>query len=106
MSLRKQWQALDRSTVASAPERYGLYELGDQEGTSLGVGIGVLRDELKEALSYGRPSGFESTEAGGTTGESTEAGGANGESTGKPTQVRWETATSKAHAERLLEEHR
>jgi|AntRauTorcE11898_2_1112593.scaffolds.fasta_scaffold11246_1 hypothetical protein len=89
MSLRKQWRALDRSTVASAPERYGLYELGDADGTSLGVGIGVLRDELKEALSYGTPSGFKSTEE-----------------TGKPTQVRWETATSKAHAERLLEEHR
>lgn len=88
MSLKKQWQQLDRSTVRTAPERYGLYELGDDSGTSLGVGIGVLRDELKEALAYGRPSGFESTEA------------------GEPTQVRWETATSKPHAERLREEHR
>jgi hypothetical protein len=92
MSLRKQWRALDRSTVGSAPERYGLYELGDNDGSSLGVGIGVLRDELKEALSYGIPSGFESTET--------------GKSSGEPTQVRWEAATSKAHAERLLEEHR
>jgi hypothetical protein len=91
MSLRKQWQSLDRSTVRTAPERYGLYELGD-DGTSLGVGIGVLRDELKEAVAYGTPASFESTEA--------------GESTGEPTQVRWEAATSKAHAEQLLEEHR
>jgi hypothetical protein len=93
MSLRKQWRALDRSTVGSAPERYGLYELGNDDGTSLGVGIGVLRDELKEALAYGTPSGFESTEDGS-------------ESTGEPTQVRWEAATSKAHAEKLLEQHR
>jgi len=89
MSLRKQWQSLDRSTVARAPEAYGLYELGDSNGTSLGVGIGVLRDECKEALAYGRPAGFESTE-----------------SAGEPTQVRWERATSKAHAEQLLAEHR
>jgi len=89
MSLRKQWQSLDRSTVGRAPDAYGLYELGDSDGTSLGVGIGVLRDELKEALAYGRPAGFESAE-----------------STGAPTQVRWERATSKAHAEQLLDDHR
>ncbi|WP_459823326.1 DUF7508 domain-containing protein [Halorubrum luteum] len=28
MSLRKPWRELDRSTVRSAPDRYGLYELG------------------------------------------------------------------------------
>ena len=89
MSLKKQWRSLDRSTVGQAPEAYGLYELGDSDGTSLGFGIGVLRDECKEALAYGRPSGFESTDA-----------------SGEPTQVRWERATSKAHAERLLAEHR
>jgi len=100
MSLRKQWQSLDRSTVRTAPERYGLYELGDDDGTSLGVGIGVLRDELKEALSYGRPAGFESTDE---NGESTEA---SSESRGEPTQVRWKAATSKAHAEQLLDQHR
>ncbi|MFW6321857.1 MAG: DUF7508 domain-containing protein [Halohasta sp.] len=91
MSLKKQWRPLDRSTVGRAPEAYGLYELGDSDGTSLGVGIGVLRDECKEALAYGRPASFEPTET---------------ESTGEPTQVRWERATSKAHAERLLDEHR
>lgn len=94
MSLKKQWQSLDRSTVGRAPDAYGLYELGDSDGTSLGVGIGVLRDELKEALAYGRPAGFESTESSST------------ESAGEPTQVRWERATSQAHAEQLLDDHR
>ena len=93
MSLTKQWRPLDRSTVRQAPDAYGLYELGDSDGTSLGVGIGVLRDECKEALAYGRPSSFEPSEDGSA-------------STGDPTQVRWERATSKAHAERLLDEHR
>jgi len=92
MSLRKQWQPLERSTVGRAPDSYGLYELGDNDGTSLGFGIGVLRDELKEALSYGRPASFEPSD------EAREAG--------EPTQVRWERATSKAHAEQLLDEHR
>ena len=96
MSLRKQWRPLDRSTVGAAPDAYGLYELGDSDGTSLGVGIGVLRDELKEALSYGRPASFEPSE------DDSESTGEGGE----PTQVRWERATSKAHAESLLEDHR
>ncbi|MFD1641647.1 DUF7508 domain-containing protein [Halohasta litorea] len=90
MSLRKQWRPLERSTVGRAPDAYGLYELGDSDGTSLGFGIGVLRDELKEALAYGEPAGFEPTST---------------EGAGEPTQVRWERATSKAHAERLLDEH-
>jgi len=92
MSLKKQWRPLERSTVGRAPDSYGLYELGDSDGTSLGVGIGVLRDELKEAVAYGRPASFEPTN------EST-AGG-------EPTKVRWQRATSKAHAKRLFEEHR
>jgi len=91
MSLRKQWRPLERSTVGRAPDSYGLYELGDSDGTSLGVGIGVLRDELKEAVMYGRPASFEPSEAAVDAGE--------------PTQVRWERATSKAHAEQLLDEH-
>jgi len=92
MSLRKRWRPLERSTVGRAPDSYGLYELGDSDGTSLGIGIGVLRDELKEAVAYGRPASFEPTEA------------ASGDS--EPTQVRWQRATSKAHAERLFAEHR
>jgi len=91
MSLRKQWRPLERSTVGQAPDSYGLYELGDSDGTSLGVGIGVLRDELKEAVAYGRPASFEPNE--------------NARDAGEPTQVRWERATSKAHAEQLLAEH-
>jgi len=101
MSLRKQWRALNRSTVGGAPEAYGLYELGDSDGTSLGVGIGVLRDELKEALSYGRPASFVPSGDDSESADS-ESTGASGE----PTQVRWERATSKAHAESLLEAHR
>jgi len=90
MSLRKQWRELDRSTVRRAPDAYGLYELGDSEGTSLGVGIGVLRDVCKVALAYGPPAEFEPADVDG----------------GDPVKVRWERATSKAHAESLLEEHR
>jgi len=77
MALRKQWRDLDRSTVGRAPERYGVYELGDGEGTVVGVGWGVLRDELKEALAYG-----------------------DGE------QVRWEVAEHRDHARELAERHR
>jgi hypothetical protein len=75
MTLRKRWRDLDRGTVGQAPERYGYYELGS-DGEVVDRGIGVLRDELKEALAYGRAA-----------------------------QVRWEAATSKDHAERLLTEH-
>jgi len=92
MSLRKQWRPLERSTVGRAPDSYGIYELGDSNGTSLGVGIGVLRDELKEALAYGRPSSFEPND------EVRDAG--------EPTHVRWKRATSKVHAKQLLDEHR
>ncbi len=76
MSLRKRWKDLDRSTVGSAPERYGYYELGDADGDRIDSGIGVLRDELKEALAYGDAS-----------------------------KVRWEAATSRAHAEQLADEY-
>jgi hypothetical protein len=76
MSLRKQWRELDRATVANAPARYGVYELGDDDGESIEMAIGVLRDELKEALAYGDAA-----------------------------KVRWTVATSREHAERLLSEH-
>lgn len=77
MSLRKQWRDLDRSTVAQAPDRYGFYELGDEAGDVVDMGAGVLRDELKEALAYSDAE-----------------------------KVRWKAATSKEHAEQLLDEHR
>jgi hypothetical protein len=76
MSLRKPWQDLDRSTVRTAPDRYGVYELGDDSGESIRIDAGVLCDDLKEALSRS-----------------------------EATTVRWTAANSKAHAERLLEEH-
>ena len=77
MSLPKRWQPLTRKTVGSAPERYGVYELGDGDGEILEVGWGVLRDELKDALAY-----------------------ADGD------QVRWEACESKAQAKELAAEHR
>ncbi|XVH31308.1 DUF7508 domain-containing protein [Haloferacaceae archaeon DSL9] len=77
MSLRKPWRELDRATVGAAPARYGVYELGDADGNSLGIGAGVLRDELKEALAYGDAA-----------------------------KVRWIEAVSKEHAERLADERR
>ncbi|WP_435065013.1 DUF7508 domain-containing protein [Halobaculum sp. EA56] len=76
MSLPKPWRDLDRSTVGSAPDRYGVYELGDADGESLGYAVGVLRDELKEELAYGDAA-----------------------------KVRWTVAESREHAERLADEH-
>jgi hypothetical protein len=76
MPIAKRWRDLDRSTVGRAPERYGVYELGE-DGEVREVGAGVLRTELKDALAYSRA-----------------------------TQVRWETADSREHAERLAADHR
>ena len=53
MPLAKPWRTLDRSTIARAPNRPGVYELGDSEGTVLSIDHGVLRDELKNAVAYG-----------------------------------------------------
>ncbi|WP_207592604.1 DUF7508 domain-containing protein [Halomontanus rarus] len=77
MPLRKPWRDLDRSTVARAPDRLGVYELGDGQGTVLAVDSGVLRDELKTALAYG-----------------------DGE------QVRWTETQTREQAADLLAEHR
>jgi len=91
MALAKAWRELDRSTVGAAPERYGYYELGDGDGTIVGRGHGVLRDELKEALGYGtvpeRRSGTRRT------------------ASGPARQVRWAVAEHREHAARLFEEH-
>jgi hypothetical protein len=75
VSLRTRWRDLDRSTVGRAPERWGVYELGDADRTVVDTGSGVLRDELKEALAYGSAE-----------------------------KVRWQEADSREHAERLHEE--
>ena len=77
MPLEKPWKPLERATIGSVPDSYGVYELGDGDGNVLAVEAGVLRDELKEALAYGDGS-----------------------------QVRWTTTQNRAEAERLLEEHR
>ena len=76
MSLRKPWRSLDRETVAAAPDRYGVYELGDATGESLGIAVGVLRNDLKEELAYGRAK-----------------------------NVRWTVAESREHADRLAADH-
>ncbi|MFC6754058.1 DUF7508 domain-containing protein [Halorubrum tibetense] len=76
MSLAKPWRELDRETVRSAPNRYACYELGDADGTTLGFGAGILRDELKEALAYGDAE-----------------------------RVRWELAESADHAARIRADH-
>ncbi|ELY87867.1 hypothetical protein C483_18258 [Natrialba hulunbeirensis JCM 10989] len=63
MPLQKPWRSLDRDAVASAPNRPGVYELGDESGTVLAVDHGVLRDELKTALAYGDGERVRWTEA-------------------------------------------
>lgn len=77
MPLKKAWEPLERATVGTAPDRYGVYELGDGTGTVVAVDHGPLRDSLKEALAYG-----------------------DGE------QVRWTTTQNREQAERLVEQHR
>ena len=52
MPLQKPWRDLDRDAVAGAPDRPGVYELGDDDGTVQAIDHGVLRDELKTALAY------------------------------------------------------
>ena len=51
MPLSTAWRDLDRATVGRAPDRPGVYELGE-DGTVRSIGHGVLRDELKSALAY------------------------------------------------------
>jgi hypothetical protein len=76
VSLPKRWRELTRRTAARAPERWGVYEVGDASGTVVDAGYGVVRDELKTLLAYGG---------------------------GDAERVRWETADSEAHARRLYE---
>ncbi len=64
MPLAKPWRPLTRSTVARAPDRLGVYELGDESGTVLAVDSGVLRDECKTALAYGDGAQIRWTEVG------------------------------------------
>lgn len=75
MALRKRWKPLERRTVGSAPDAYGVVEFGDDGGDVLRAAAGFLPDELREELSYGEAS-----------------------------QVRWKRAQSRDHAERLLDD--
>ncbi|USZ72565.1 DUF7508 domain-containing protein [Natronosalvus halobius] len=77
MPLRKQWRDFKRAAVAQAPDRPGIYELGDADGKVRTVGSGVLQDELKTALAY----------------ESAD-------------QVRWEATHTLEEAENRAAEHR
>lgn len=77
MPLSKPWKPLTRETIASVPDRPGVYELGDDDGVVVSVAAGPLQDELKSVLAYG-----------------------DGE------QVRWQTTSSLDHANRLAEKHR
>jgi hypothetical protein len=77
MPLSKTWEPLERRTIGKVPDRYGVYELGAEDGTVLAVELGPLRDSLKEALAY----------------------------RGAP-KVRWQAANNRDHAEILLHEHR
>jgi hypothetical protein len=70
------WRPLDRDALRETPDGYGVYEFDDGDG-SRGVEAGVVRDAVKEELSYG------------------DAG-----------RVRWRAATSREHAERLAAEYR
>jgi len=63
MPLQKPWRDLERETIAAAPDRPGVYELGDASGTVLAVDHGVLRDELKSVLAYGDGDRVRWTEA-------------------------------------------
>ncbi len=77
MPLRKRWEPLERATIGRVPDRYGVYELGDDDGDVVAVDHGPLRRELKEALAYG-----------------------------DAVSVRWETTASREQAKRLAETHR
>lgn len=77
MPLLKAWEPLERATVGRIPDRYGVYELGDADGTVLAVEHGPLRDEVKEALAYRDAA-----------------------------QVRWTACQNRQQATDLAEEHR
>lgn len=78
MPLRQAWEPLERDTVVSVPDRYGIYELADDDETILVVDHGPLRDSLKEALSYHADA----------------------------TKVRYRITANRPEAVRLVEEHR
>lgn len=78
MPLRVGWEPLEREVLTGVPARYGIYELGDADGTILVVDHGPLRDAIKEALAYH----------------------------GEATQVRYRVTAHREEAEALVDEHR
>lgn len=52
MPLRRPWEPLERETLRSVPDRYGIYELADDDGEITVIDHGPLRDAIKEALAY------------------------------------------------------
>ncbi|RNJ26402.1 DUF7508 domain-containing protein [Halosegnis longus] len=76
MPLPTAWSDLTRATIGSAPDRYGVIEFGT-DGEIEAIEAGMIRDVLKEALTYGDHE-----------------------------QVRWKAAEHREHAERLASEHR
>lgn len=76
MGIPVAWRALDRDALRETPDGYGVYEFADADGAR-GVETGVVRDAVKEELSYGDAE-----------------------------RVRWRAASSREHAERLAAEYR
>jgi hypothetical protein len=70
------WRELTRETVRETPDGVGVYEFADADG-SRGVEVGVVRDAVKEELSYGSAE-----------------------------RVRWRSAPSREAAEATAEEYR
>ena len=52
MPMRRAWKPLERDILRGIPDRYGVYEFGDDEGAVIDIGHGPLRDVIKEALAY------------------------------------------------------
>ncbi|MFP4591466.1 MAG: hypothetical protein ACLFMX_07010 [Halobacteriales archaeon] len=77
MPLRRPWRSLERETVRTVPDRYGMYELADEAGEIVAIDHGPLRDALKEALAYGDAA-----------------------------KVRYEITPNRRAAERLVADHR
>ncbi len=75
MALKKPWRELTRATIASAPDAWGVYELGD-DGETIEMDAGHLTTALKDALAYS-----------------------------DATQVRWQRTHTKAQANELLADH-
>jgi hypothetical protein len=70
------WRELTREALRETPNGVGVYEFGDED-SSRGVDVGVVRDAVKEELSYGDAA-----------------------------RVRWRSAPTRAAAESMAEEYR